>query len=88
MALQEHSHGACLRGIYTLMTGTRPETPIVPVQITGIDATLRSCSGREMRCLAQYEQRAGDREYGIVFEKLALQEQEHCKTLLEIIGTR
>jgi len=39
-----------------------------------------------MRCLAQYEARANDPEYGPVFARLAAQEREHCMAVLELIG--
>lgn len=87
MAEQEQTHAACLKGIYTLITGSRPATTAAPPHISSVPATLRMCYGREMRCLAQYEQRAGDPEYGKVFSKLAQQEQEHCRILLEVIGS-
>ena len=87
MAEQEQTHAACLTGIYTLITGSRPAVPAGPVKIGSIPAALRSCYGREMRCLARYEQRTADTEYGKVFAKLAQQEQEHCRLILEIIGT-
>ena len=83
---QEMAHAACLRGIYTLTTGKRagaftPKlTPDTPEQI------LRRCYGREMRCLARYEQRAADPEYGPVFQRLAEQERAHCHMILELLG--
>ena len=83
---QEQAHAACLRGIYTLTTGKRagaftPKlTPDTPEQI------LRRCYGREMRCLARYEQRAADPEYGPVFQRLAEQERAHCHMILELLG--
>ena len=73
LAAAEQSHAACLKGIYTLMTG-EPINPRIP--------PLR----QEMRCLAQYEARTSDPEYGPVFARLAAQEREHCMTVLELIG--
>ena len=87
MAEQEQAHAACLKGIYTLITGSRPATATPNIRIDNISASLRMCYGREMRCLAQYEQRSSDPEYGKVFLKLSQQELEHCRLLLEIIGT-
>ena len=86
MFQQEQSHAACLKGIYRLITGNHPviSTPSIPKE--SVEATLRRCYGREMRCLAQYEARMGDGEYGKVFARLALQEQEHCRQILEILG--
>ncbi len=84
---QEQSHCACLKGIYTLLTSQRISTQTVPAPQEPVEVTLRRCYGREMQCLAQYEQWASHREYGIVFSRLAQQEQEHCRILLELLGT-
>lgn len=83
---EEQSHTACLKGIYTLLTGSRPVVRTVPPEKESAEIILRKCYGREMRCLAAYEERAGDRDYGPVFAKLAAQEREHCKLVLELIG--
>lgn len=84
---QEHAHAACLKGIYTLLTGKRAVTHSTTPAQEPLDATLRRCYGREMRCLAEYERWAAHREYGPVFARLAQQEQEHCRILLEILGS-
>ena len=83
---EEQSHAACLKGIYTLLTGQRLEsfTPSVPQE--PVSATLRRCYGREMQSLAQYERWAAHGEYGPVFASLAQQERAHCAALLEILG--
>lgn len=83
---QEHSHAACLKGIYTLITGKRPAVKAAPVGPEDPERLLRRCYGREMRCLAQYEARISDPEYGQVFSRLADQEREHCRLVLEILG--
>ena len=83
---QEQAHLACLKGIYTLITGSHPKVAAIPLSQEEPEQTLRRCYGREMQCLAQYEQRSNHPEYGKVFAKLALQEQEHCRMVLEILG--
>lgn len=83
---QEQSHAACLKGIYTLLTGQHAVTRTPPPAQEPIEATLRRCYGREMQCLAQYEQRASHPEYGPVFSRLAEQEREHCRMILELLG--
>ena len=83
---QEQSHTACLKGIYTLITGTHPTVRALPVSQSDIQSVLRRCYGREMQCLAQYEARSSDPEYGQVFARLAEQEREHCRLLLELLG--
>lgn len=86
MSEQEQAHTACLKGIYTLITGNRPAVRTPPPSQESTDTILRHCYGREMRCLAQYEARISDPEYGQVYARLAEQEKEHCRTILELIG--
>ena len=83
---EEQAHIACLKGIYTLTTGQRPATKALPLPQESTEAILRRCYGREMRCLAEYEARAKDPEYGRIFAGLAAQEREHCHRILELLG--
>lgn len=83
---QEQIHAACLKGIYKLSNQTLPEVRIGPMPQESPELLLRKCYGREMRCLAAYEARSGHPEYGTVFAKMAQQEQEHCRSILEILG--
>lgn len=83
---EEQAHTACLKGIYTLITGTRPTVKATPPADRDPEVILRRCYGREMQCLASYEDRANDKEYGPVFARLADQEREHCRVILELLG--
>ena len=83
---EEQSHAACLKGIYTLLTGDRLVTQTPAPGQEPLSATLRRCYGREMQSLAQYEKWSDHREYGPVFTRLAQQERAHCAALLEILG--
>lgn len=84
---QEQAHMACLKGMYTLQGSGRLEIPSPPPPDKAPIATLlRRCYGREMRCLAQYESRANHPEYGQVFARMAQQEREHCRLILELLG--
>ena len=87
LAETEYSHAACLKGIYTLMTGEPINPKIPPLRQEPADRTLRRCYGREMQCLALYEKRSADPAYGPVFARLAQQEREHCHTVLAILGS-
>ena len=78
---------ACLKGIYMLVTGTHPNARSAPPEREPLDRMLRKCYGREMQSLAQYEARSADPEYGPIFARLAAQEREHCRMLLEILGS-
>lgn len=83
---QEQAHTACLKGIYTLITGSHPTVRTAPPNQDPPETILRQAYGREMHALALYEARSSDPEYGQVFARLAQQEQEHCRTILELIG--
>lgn len=87
MAQQEQTHITCLKGIYAMITGSTPKVSAVPPTDDPVPIVLRRCYGRKMRCLAQYEARGSDPQYGHIFRKLARQEQEHCQKLLELLGT-
>lgn len=82
----ELSHAACLKGIYTLITGSRPVVKTLPPPQGDPGQILRRCYGREMRGLARYENRVDDPEYGQVFARLAQQEREHCHLILALLG--
>lgn len=86
MAEEEQSHAACLQGLCRLTEGTRPAVKTPPLTQEATEALLRRCCGREMRCLAEYEGRSSDPEYGPVYALLAAQEREHCRLLLELLG--
>ena len=88
MGQEEQAHMACFKGIYTLQGSGRPDIPSPPpLDKTPVSVMLRRCYGREMRCLAQYESRASDPEYGQVFARMAQQEREHCRQILELLGS-
>ena len=88
MGQEEQAHMACLKGIYTLHGAGRPDIPAPPpLDKASVGTLLRRCYGREMRCLALYEARAGDPEYGQVFARMAQQEREHCRQILELLGS-
>lgn len=86
MSEQEQAHTACLKGIYTLITGSAPKVRTPPPPQEPPMQILRRCYGREMHCLAQYEAKCTDPEYGQVFARLVDQEREHCRLILELIG--
>ena len=84
---QEQAHCACLKGIYTILTGQKAATrPIAPV--TGSPGELlRACYARQMRNLSAYEVRARESEYAHVFVRLREQEMDHCRLVLQLIGS-
>lgn len=87
MYQQEQAHCSCLKGIYTIATGKKPTLPKMTPIHGPIEQILRNSYGREMRALSAYDARSQDPEYGHVFIKLRDQEQEHCRLILELIGS-
>ena len=47
---------------------------------------LERCYHRTRRCMTEYLARSADSEFGVVFEKLAKREGEHCRILAELMG--
>jgi hypothetical protein len=88
MAAQARSNTTCLKGIYTLMTGTRPKIRSSLPPMLPPEQALRRCYSRETQRLAHYTQRAADPEYGQVFAQLAQQSRQHCRLIPELLGTQ
>lgn len=87
MFQQEQAHAACLKGICNLITGKIPTVHAPKISQEPVETILRRCYGQQMRCLARYEARSSDPEYGQVFARLADQERQHCHQLLELLGS-
>ena len=49
---------------------------------------LERCYHRSRRCMAEYLARSAEGEYGVVFEKMAKREGEHCVLLAQLLGSR
>ena len=86
LAQQEQDHAACLRGIYTLINGTRPTVPTPAVPREDTQALLRRSYGSHMHRLARYEARQEDPQYGQIFSHLAGQERTQCQQILSLLG--
>ena len=83
---RQQAHTTCLKGIYTLITGSCPKVEVIPVPGRSPEGILRRLYGDSMRALADYEAKTADKEYGPVFSRLADREKESCRTILELIG--
>lgn len=86
LSREEHGHGACLRGMYALVTGEKCAVHNHQADKEPVERSLRRCYGLEMRSLKEYEAKCDDPEYGHIFVRLAEQEREHCMALLGVIG--
>ena len=87
MAREARAQSACIGGICALVLGETPEKSF-PLPDTGTLAVrLKKAYSRAMRLLAACEGYTTDIEYGPVFQRLAAKQQEHCRKILEIIGS-
>jgi rubrerythrin len=83
---QARSHGACLRGIYLLITGEPLSTRTPPPAPEPPEIALKKCFGRKLRAAAAYEALRTAEEYGEIFSQLSRQEREQCRIILELLG--
>lgn len=87
MARECRAQGACLGGIFTLVSGEPPKKQTVPTDPGTVQARLKKAYVRSMQLLSACQARAADAEYGPVFQILAARQQEHCRKILEILGS-
>lgn len=87
MAREARGQGTCLAGIRALVCGEEGHPVPVPPDTGTLTARLKKAYVRAMRLLSDCESLAEDREYGPVFRRLAHRQQEHCRKILEIIGS-
>ena len=87
MAKQEQSHSAILRGICKIAAESPPAVKIPQLTATPTPILLRRCYGQCLQNLSEYEKRASDPQFGGTFERMAQQEQEHCRILLALLGS-
>ncbi len=84
---ESQSQSACLKGIYTLITGEKPVIQTPPPQKEPPIPALQKCYRLEMRTWKEFESQTQDGEYGPVFSRLAEQKRAACQTVLELIGS-
>ena len=87
MAQQTQSHQAILRGICTMTEGVPPSLPIPKPANIPTRVLLQRCYGQTLQSLSEYEQRESDPQFGSTFHKMTLQQQEHCRILLALLGS-
>lgn len=86
LSAENRASAACLRGIYSLVSGKYPASPAYPSSELPLSALLRTCCGKELQCFSGYEYHRSDAEYGCVFACLSARKAEHCCRMLEIVG--
>ena len=86
MARESRAQGACLGGIFALVTGESPRRQTPTPDGGTVQTRLKRAYARALHLLSAFEGKAKDPEYGPVFQRLAARQQDHCRQILEIIG--
>ena len=87
MAREAKAQGACIGGICTLVLGEHPGKQTCPPDTGTLDVRLKKAYARAMHLLSTCEGYGTDPEYGPVFQRLSIRQQDHCRMILEIIGS-
>ena len=87
MARESRAQGSCIGGICALVMGEAPEKTVALPDSGNMTVRLKKAYSRAMHLLAACEGYTADIEYGPVFQRLARTQQEHCRKILEIIGS-
>ena len=88
MAREAMAQRACLSGIRALVTGEEGgRNHPVPPDTGTLNVRLKKAYVRAMRLLSACEAHTRDPESGPVFQRLSHRQQEHCRRILEIIGS-
>lgn len=84
---RERSHSRCLNGMSILSDDRVLSVRTVPPANDRPEVALRKCYAHTLRAIREYESRENDPEYGPVFRHILHQEREHCRMILEILGS-
>ena len=76
---------ACMKGICRLR-GENFKLGPLPQERAPQRKLLEGCYRRERQLWEEFERHGSDADHGIVFGRLAQQAQEHCVTIMEILG--
>ena len=83
---EDRAHAFCLKGMHYFTFDQPMSIRHIPPAPESPVIALRKAYARKLRALREYESRTGDPEYGAVFRSLALQERQHCRLILELVG--
>ena len=83
----ERANGAALAGIGVLSRQSGEQLKLWQPGKEETQKLLERCYHRTRRCMTEYLARSADGEFGVVFEKLAKQEGEHCAILAQLLGS-
>lgn len=83
----EKANAAALAGIGILSRENEEQLKLWQPGKENPRKLLERCYHRTRRCLTEYLARSADGEFGMVFEKMAKREGEHCGLIAEVLGS-
>ena len=87
LAREDRAQASCIGGICTLVLGESPEKKTGAPDTGTVPVRLKKAYARAMHLLSSCEAHSQDPEYGPVFQRLSIRQQDHCRKILEIIGS-
>ena len=87
MCREARAQGTCIGGICALIMDEPPKKQALVPDAGTLAARLKKAYVRAMHLLSACEGYSPDPEYGPVFRRLSIRQQEHCRMILEIIGS-
>lgn len=84
----EEANIACLRGIHRLSGGAEETVKPLSAPNEPVRRVLEKSYYRTRRAMTEYTARLADPEFGIIFQKMAGREQEHCAILAALLGNQ
>lgn len=82
----ERENAAALAGIAVLSRQSGEALKLWQPEKEDPVRLLERCYHRTRRCLTEYMARAGDGEFGVVYERMAQRAGEHCLILARLLG--
>lgn len=83
----EKANGAALAGIGLLSRQNGEHLKLWQPEKEDPKKLLERCYHRTRRCMAEYLARSAEGEFGVVFDRMAKREGDHCTLIAELLGT-
>jgi hypothetical protein len=84
--LGEKANGAALAGIGILSHQSEEQLKLWQPGKEPVKKLLERCYHRARRCMTEYMARSAEPEFGVVFDRMARREGDHCLLLAQLLG--
>ena len=83
----EQANASALAGIGVLSRQGGEQLKVWQPEKEAAQKLLERCYHRSRRCMTEYLARSAEGELGVVFDRLAKREAEHCALIAELLGS-